>query len=244
MNARACRVQDAAFSTNRLLSAAPAQVMAALRPYLETVPITAGQVLHEPCRPLVHAWLPLRGVVSLLTPMGDGKHVEAVDVGPEGMVGLSFALGAETAPNLAVVRVPGEAARVAAGPFRDVLDHCPGLRRLFARYALVRMAHGARMGACARTHAVEGRLASRLLAVHDGVHGAARFPLTHETMAEMLGVHRPTVSAAAARLQHAGLIAYVRGLVTVLDRPGLDAASCGCHRVVAAGFDRLAGGGD
>ena len=171
-----------------------------------------------------------------------GAHVEAVAIGPEGMVGLALALGVETAAETAVVRVPGEAARVSAEAFRRAVDRGPGLRRLLARYTLALIGQMAQTGACAWLHEVEQRLANRLVMSQDAVHGAATFPLTHEVAAEMLGVHRPTVSAAAAKLQRAGLIAYARGAVTVLDRPGLDAASCGCHRAVKARFDGLFGG--
>lgn len=228
---------------NRLLSALPADGAGALRPHLEAVPLAAGQVLHEPHRPPGHAWFPLRGAASLLTPVRDGPHVETVDVGPEGMVGLFFVLGADATASRAVVRVPGEAARIAAGPFRRALGRSPDLRRLLALYALALAERMAQHGACARVHEVVGRLASRLLLLQDAVHGAAAFPLTHRTAAEILGVHRPTVSAAAGGLQRAGLIAQAAGVVTVLDREGLDAASCGCHRVMRGGFDRLIGGG-
>lgn len=228
--------------SNRLLAALPDAEMVALHADLEPVLLAAGQVLYEPRWPLGHVWFPLRGVTSLLTPMPDGGRVEAVAIGPEGMVGLTLALGVETATEAAIVRVPGEAVRVPAEALRRALERGPGLRRVLARYTIALVGHMAQTGACAWVHEVEQRLANRLVMNQDAVHGAARFPLTHEVAAEMLGVHRPTVSAAAAKLQRAGLIAYARGAVTVLDRPGLDAASCGCHRAVKAKFDVLFGG--
>ena len=213
--------------------------MAALRPHLEAVPLGVSQVLHESYQLLGYAWFLGQGMVSLLTPTRDGAHVETAAVGPEGMVGLEIALGAERATSLALVRVPGGAVRVAAGPFRRVLDRSPSLRPLLARSE--RMAQNA---ICAGLHEVDARLASRLLLARDAVHGAASFPLTHEAAAEMLGARRSTVSSAAARLQRAGLIAYAYGIVTVLDPAGLDAASCGCHRAIKDGFDwRMGGGG-
>ena len=229
-------------ATNRLLSALPARAASALRPHLEAVPLDVGQVLHEPYRPLDHAWFPQQGMVSLLTPMRDGARVETGGVGPEGVVGLELALGAERATSLALVRVPGEAARVAAGPFRRVLDRSLSLRPLLAHYALARLERMAQNAVCARLHEVQARLASRLLLAQDAVHGAASFPLTHEVAAEMLGARRPTVSSAAARLQRAGLIAYAYGTVTVLDPAGLDAASCGCHHAIKDEFDWRMGG--
>ena len=230
------------FGANRLLAALSGAEAAAMQPDLETVPLAVGRLLDEPRRSPEHVWFPLEGVVSLLTPLPDGARVETVAIGPEGMVGLSLALDAEAMADEVVVRVPGEAARMTAGAFRRALDRGPGLRRLLARYTIALVGQMSQTAACAWMHEVEPRLANRLVMNQDAVHGAATFPLTHEVAAEMLGVHRPTVSSAAARLQRAGLIAYARGAVTVLDRPGLDAASCGCHRAVKAKFDVLFGG--
>ena len=230
-------------TTNRLLSSLSAKVADALYSYLEAVPIEAGQVVHEPYQPLGHVWFPRRGMVSLLTPTRDGTHVDTVGVGPEGLVGLEPVLGAERATDLAMVRVPGEAARIEAGPLRQALGQHPSLRRLLGRYALARSGQMAQSAACARVHEVEGRLASRLLLVQAAVHGAASFPLTHEAAAEMLGARRPTVSSASAKLQRAGLIANAYGAVTVLDQAGLDAASCGCHRAIRDVYDWHIGGG-
>lgn len=231
-------------TTNRLLSALSATDLDALRPHLDAAPLDAGQVLHEPYQPLGHVWFVRRGMVSLLTPMRDGTHVETAEVGPEGMVGLELVLGGERATSLGVVRVPGEAARIEAGPFRQALGDHPGLRRLLGRYALARAGQLAQNAACARVHEVEERLASRLLLIRAAVHGAASFPLTHEAAAEMLGARRPTVSSAASKLQRAGLIACAYGTFTVLDPAGLDAASCGCHRAIRDGYDWHIGGGD
>ena len=224
----------AAHATNRLLSKRNADV---LRPYLEAVPLDIGQTLHEPYETFTHVWFPLQGMVSMLTPMRDGRYIETAGVGPEGVVGLALALGATKATSLAVVRVPGNAARIAAEPFLKALGQGPGLGKLLSRYALAQSGQMAQIAACTRVHEVEGRLANRLLLVQDAVHGAASFALTHEAAADMLGVRRPTVSSASARLQRAGLIACTYGTVTVLDRAGLDAASCGCHRAIREGLD-------
>lgn len=232
------------FGANRLLAALPDAEAAALRPDLETVPLAVGRLVDGPRRPPEHVWFPLGGVASLLTPLPDGARVETVAIGPEGMVGLSLAFDAEAVMEEVVVRVPGEAARMTAEAFRRALDHGPGLRRLLARYTLAWVGQMSQTAACAWMHEVEPRLANRLVMNQDAVHGAATFALTHEVAAEMLGVHRPTVSAAAVRLQRAGLIAYARGAVTVLDRPGLDAASCGCHRAIKARYAALFDGPD
>jgi CRP-like cAMP-binding protein len=109
------------------------------------------------------------------------------------------------------------------------------------RYTLALMNQMAQNAACNRTHAVEERCARWLLMTHDRVHEAS-FPLTQEFLAEMLGVRRPTVSLAAGMLAKAGLISYVRGQMTILDRPGLEAASCECYRSIAGEFERLVGG--
>jgi CRP-like cAMP-binding protein len=226
---------------NRLLAALPPEEMEVLRPDLEAVPLTYKHTLYEPNRPIEYVHFPHRGVVSLLTEMEDGTVVEVGTVGPEGMVGLPVFLDASTIAGRAFVQVPGEAARIEAGVFQRTLERTPRLRRLLSRYTLALVSLLAQNTACNRAHEVERRLARWLLITQDRVHGAT-FPLTQEFMAQMLGVSRPTVSIAAGILQKAGMISYARGSVTVTDRPGLEAASCECYRVIRRQFDRLVGG--
>jgi len=124
--------------------------------------------------------------------------------------------------------------------FRDVIGHCPILNRLLLRYTLALMTFMSQNPACNRTHGVEERCSRWLLLTHDRVRQAS-FPLTQEFLAQMLGVRRPTVSIAANMLAKAGLISYARGHMTLLNRPGLEAASCDCYRIIAGEFEQLLG---
>lgn len=225
---------------NRILAALPPEEAEVLRPHLEEVPLAYRQELHHPGGRIEHVYFCHIGVVSLLSLMKDGVAVEIATVGPEGMVGMPVFLGDERMPTKAFAQVPGQGARMEADAFRRVIGRCPTLNRLLLRYALALMGQIAQNSACNRTHSVEERCARWLLLTQDRVHSPS-FPLTQEFLAQMLGVRRPTVSIAAGMLSKAGLISYLRGHITVLDRPGLEAASCECYRVIADEFERLVG---
>jgi CRP-like cAMP-binding protein len=177
---------------------------------------------------------------SLVILMRDGQAVEAGTVGNEGMVGLPVFLGAETSPHRAFSQIPGEALRMRAKDFMEELERDGPLRRRLGLYNQALMNQMAYSVACNRLHSVEERMCRWLLMCNDRV-GADQFPLTQEFLAQMLGVRRPSVTVVAGVLQKAGLIAYARGRVVILDRPRLEAASCECYQVVREEFDRLLG---
>jgi CRP-like cAMP-binding protein len=226
---------------NRLLAALPGDEHQLLAPHLSRVRLHFKQTLYERDRPIDFVYFLERGVASLITQMDDGTKIEVGTVGPEGVVGLPIFLDASSMSGTAFVQVPGEGCRVEAKAFRQLLDRMPRLRQLLSRYTLALFTQLAQNSACNRTHAVEQRLARWLLLTNDRVHQPS-FPLTQEFMADMLGTSRPTVSIAAGMLQKAGLISYVRGNMTVMDREGLEAASCECYGVIKTQFERLVGG--
>ncbi len=226
---------------NRLLAALPPEEMEVLRPDLEEVPLAFKQTLFEANKPVEHVHFLHRGVASIIQQMKDDTVIEVATVGPEGMVGLSVFLDGSEAASTGFAQVPGAASRMEAGAFRRALDRTPRLRQLLSRYTLALINQLSQNSACNRTHEAEQRLARWLLLTQDRVHGAT-FPITQSFMAQMLGVSRPTVSIAASTLQNAGLISFVRGTITITDRPGLEAASCECYRVIRSQFDRLLGG--
>ena len=240
MQKPASAVVSFAARTNRLLAALPPEEMDPLRPLLETVPLAHRQSLYETGKPIEHVYFIHRGVASMVAPMMQGVPVEIATIGPEGMVGIPVFLGAEQMPSQAFMQIPGEGARLESDAFREVIGRSPALHRLLLRYTLALMNLIAQSTACNRVHPIEERCARWLLMTHDRVHEAV-FPLTQEFLGEMLGVRRPTVSLAAGMLAKAGLISYVRGHITILDRPGLEAASCECYRIIAGEFQRLVG---
>lgn len=223
---------------NRLIAALPALELERFGREFEEVPLPFKEVLYEPNGAIAHAYFPTRGVVSLVNEPKPGDIVEFGTVGYEGMVGLPLLLGDEAMPSRALVQVPGEALRISARAFRQAVESNPEFRMLLMRYTMALFNQIAQSASCNRLHEVQERCARWLLQTHDRADGDS-FPLTQEFLAQMLGVHRPTVSVAAGMLQRAGLIRYVRGVVTVLDRRGLEAASCACYGIIAREYDRL-----
>ncbi len=228
---------------NRLLSSLAPEDYARILPDLREVPLKFRLSLHEPGDRMPYVYFPNTGVISMLTVLRDGDAVEIATVGNEGMTDLSVFLGLEASDSRLLIQVPGVAMRMESDRFREHVEEIAGLRALLGYYAIALFALVAQSAACNRMHPIVQRCARWLLMTHDRVD-AAVFPMTHNFLAEMLGVRRPSVSVAAEALQESGLIVYHRGRVTVLDRAGLEAASCECYRLVRERFDRLPGRGD
>ena len=229
-----------ALRTNRILAALPPGEVEIVQPHLERLPLPTRHGLYDLNCPIEHVYFVDRGIASLMAPMTDAPPVEIATVGSEGMVGIPLLLGADRMASRAFMQVGGAGVRIEAENFRRLIELCPVLNRLLLRYTLALINLMAQSAACNRAHSVEERCARWLLMTHDRVHERS-FPLTQEFLAQMLGVRRPTVSIAAGMLARAGLITYVRGQMTLLDRAGLEAASCGCYRIIAAEFERLLG---
>ena len=209
-----------------------------ISPDLEPVELPFKQVLHEPGEKITHVYFVTRGVVSMVNEPDNGDIVEFATVGPEGMVGVPVLLGALSMPSKAIVQLAGDALRLRTVEFRRALQLLPTLQPLLLRYTMALLNQVAQVTSCNRLHEVQERCARWLLQTHDRVKSDS-FPLTQEFLAQMLGVHRPTVTVAAGILQKAGLIDYTRGSITIINRNGLEAASCNCYRVIAAEYDRL-----
>jgi CRP-like cAMP-binding protein len=223
---------------NRLRAALPAAEYEALRPQLEPVSVPIRETIYEPGQPLPYVLFPNSGVYSLLTEMSDGNTLEIATVSREGMLGLPVLLEAETIPSRAICQIASEALRMETAAFREALRRPGVLPTLLYRYAQGVFNQVAQTAGCNHAHTLDERCARWLLMSHDGVDGD-QFDLTQEFLAMMLGVRRPSVSVAASILQRAGLIHYSRGRITVLDRPGLEAAACECYAVIRQEFDRL-----
>jgi CRP-like cAMP-binding protein len=223
---------------NRLLAALPDEDRARLLARSEIVRLDVPRAVHEAHQPIPHVYFPLSGVVSLTSHMDGGDVVEVGLVGSEGMVGLPVFLGADSSPFRAFAQVPGEGRRVATAAFLELVRHGDGVQSVLHRYTHVLLTQTAQAAACNRLHPVEQRLARWLLMTHDRV-ADDRFPLTHQFLGMMLGVRRASVSIAAGMLQQAGLIRYHRGVIEVLDRAGLEAASCDCYRLIRTEYERV-----
>ena len=229
---------DAA-SRNRLLAALAPDELRRLAPHLERVDLARGTVLLEPDAELRHVWWPEDCIVSLVIPTYGGG-TEAATIGREGMVGFIAALGVPPrALARDLVQVPGRALRLPLATLRETCAASPRLRQVCLCYVAALIAHVLQSVACNALHPVEARLACCLLLLQDRVDGGAALPLTQELLAEMLAVQRTTVTAVAQALQQAGLIAYKWGSVTVLDRAGLERASCECYGVIREHYGRV-----
>lgn len=201
----------------------------------ESVALVAGDTLCEPDAVLEHAYFPRQGVIALVTILGRHRPLEMGLIGNEGMLGATLALGVETAPMRAVVQGAGTAWRMAREDFQQQLLTDPDLRRIISRYLYVLLTQFAQSAACTHFHEIEPRLARWLLMTQDRAH-ADHFNLTHEDLAALLGVRRSGITLAAGALQQRGLIHYVRGVIRILDRPGLEVAACGCYDALLADY--------
>ena len=225
---------------NLLLASLPAKDFRRLLPYLKTVPIRAKQVLHKPGEPLRAVYFLNGGVASIVTMLSDGTMVQVATVGDEGMLGIEAFLGVGAiAPGQTVMQVSDtDAEMLSVKDFRREVEARGALHDLMGRYTQVIIAQLMQSAACCVMHQVQQRCARWLLMTHDRMH-RQDFDLSHEFLAVMLGVRRPTVSVAASALQKAGLIRYTHGRVTVRNRRGLQAASCECYASIRTHFDRL-----
>jgi CRP-like cAMP-binding protein len=226
---------------NRLLALLPQEEHEGLLSNLEQVPLDFKQVLYEPGSLIEFAYFPLSGVISSVAIMEDGLGVSVAMIGNEGMVGLRAFLGADVSPQQVIVQVPGQAMRMAISLLREEIRGGGSLFQTIYRYLNAFLTQVMQSVACQTLHPLEKRCCRWLLMAHDRVR-ADQFPLTHGLLAHMLGVRRASVTEVARRLQKAGLIDYIHGKVTVLDREGLERASCECYRAVKNDFDQLLSG--
>ncbi len=225
-------------SRNHLLAALPEAERAALWPQLEPVPLPLMTLLLRPDVPIEAAYFPVSGTVSMVAAMQDGAQIEVGLVGREGMVGLPLLLGAQSSALEALVQAEGEALRLPAADFHASLARLPSLMPLLLRYLDAFHVQVAQTAACNGRHRIEQRLARWLLMTQDRVEADA-FTMTQEFLSRMLGVQRPGVTLAVGALGRAGLVRHARGVMHVLDRAGLEAATCECYGIVRRRFDRL-----
>jgi CRP-like cAMP-binding protein len=216
---------------NILLAALPRKDYQGLLSGLEPVTLTCGEVLYEPGEPIRHVYFPDDALVALLTTVEGNEALEVGLVSREGMVGVSLALGMDVSSVRALVQRTGMAMRMDAARFRKELGKSLPLQHGLYRYAHAKLAQARQTAACNRFHVVEARLARSLLMTRDRM-GSNQFLLTQEFLADMLGVRRVAVNKAASALQQRKLISYSRGKMRILDRKGLEAASCGCYEVI------------
>jgi CRP-like cAMP-binding protein len=216
---------------NNLLAALPKSAYDRLAPHFEAVTLAPRSVLVDGNAPLEHVYFPHSGFICLMASTRDGV-AETAAIGSEGFVGFEAVLGGETAANRALVQLPGVATRVPVNALRTAIDIDPAIRDSLLRYVRFFLIQALQSVACNGLHTVEERCAKWLLTAHDRSGGTDTLNLTQEFLAEVLGVHRPSVTIVARTLQTAGLIRYSRGVIALTDRKGLEEASCDCYSIV------------
>lgn len=224
--------------TNLLLEAIPIEVRDRLFPHMELVPLALGDVLYESGDTMRHVYFPTDAIVSLLYVMENGASGEIAIVGREGVVGIALFMGGESTPSRALVQGAGNAWRLPGQLLKDEFHRHTELQYLLLRYTQALITQMAQTAVCNRHHSIDQQLCRWLLLSLDRLSDN-RVMMTQELIANMLGVRREGVTEAAGKLQKAGLIEYIRGQITVVDRPGLEARSCECYAVVKAETDRL-----
>lgn len=223
---------------NRLVEQLPRNERRGLLGDSTLVDLAVGDILCEPDQPYRHVYFPLTGVICLVATVRGHQPLDIGMIGNEGMLGATLVLGIGNAPLGGVVQSAGTALRISARNLRRRLRNSPGLVRALNRYLYVSMAQLSQTTACARFHEVEARLVRWLLMTHDRVQ-TDNFHVTHQSLADMLGVRRSAVTIAAGALQRKGLVRYARGNITVLSRRGLETASCECYAAAVDDYLRL-----
>lgn len=223
---------------NHLLAALPAAEREHIYPHLQLVEMALGKVVYEPGDVLRYAYFPTDCIVSLLYVLEDGASTEISVVGNDGLIGLTLFMGGGTAPRRAVVQAGGHAYRLLGRTLRDGFHRNATIRLLLLRYTQALITQMAQTVVCNRHHSVDQQLCRWLLLSLDRLP-SNELTMTHELIANMLGVRREGVTAAVSKLQRVGVIDHSRGRITVLDRPALERLSCECYAVVKKETDRL-----
>jgi CRP-like cAMP-binding protein len=224
---------------NRLLAGLPDRDFRRIRAHLATVPLNVKETLLKRGAPIDYVYFPNGGVCSVTAMMNNGEAVEVATVGDEGMIGIAAFFGGQVMPGESMVQVPDtNAERMPIAAFQRELARRGALHDVVRRYSQGTIALMMQSTACMALHGVEQRCCRWLLMTHDRVD-ADQFDLSHEFLAIMLGVRRQTVTVVAGQLQAAGLIRYSHGHMEILNRAGLEAASCACYGVVRSAYDRL-----
>jgi CRP-like cAMP-binding protein len=218
---------------NSVLAALPRADYQRLLPGLEPVTLKFGEVLHEPGAPIRYVYFPVDCVVCLLTKTDGERAIETGLVGYEGMVGIAPALGAAVSPIRALVQAGGTALRMSAARLDSELQRCPQLQRELCRYACLEMAQARQAVACVASHLFEQRLACWLLMTSDRLR-SPEVQLTQKCLGAILDVRRVSVTLASGSLQSCNLIRYSRGKIRIVNRKGLEAASCACYSRIEA----------
>jgi CRP-like cAMP-binding protein len=223
---------------NRLLAALEPEDFLWLEAHLEIVDLPRGRVLYTTGEPIRHTYFPHDAVISLVTVLQSGGSVEMAVFGRESALGFISALITRQSFGRYITQVPGTGSRIALDRLNEVVDRRPNLRQVLFRFTEAFLGQTLQTVACNAVHSVEARCCRAILSTRNRTD-KDELPLTHETLAEMLGVQRSTVSSVTSALQKAGLIVQGRGTIRITNRQGLEAVVCECYQAICQSFDRL-----
>jgi CRP-like cAMP-binding protein len=222
--------------SNRLLGALEAASRNRIDPHLEPIEFTLGEMVCDAGGLLKHAYFPYGSVLSLLTVLENGAAIETANIGREGAFGLFAAMYSRVSFNRCIVQLQGHAVRCPIELLQHEFKNSEHVRDLFVSYSETLLSQVQQTVACNSMHATEERICRWLLMMHDRAGGKS-LPYTHEFLSHILGANRKSITLAAQSMQTAGLISYRRGTIQVLDRAGLEKASCECYAIVKERFD-------
>jgi CRP-like cAMP-binding protein len=223
---------------NKLLAALPDRGWSRIEPHLEHIDLALGATLCESDSRLTFAYFPVTSIISLVYVTSDGTSTEIAAVGNEGVVGLRLFMGGWPTSNRALVQNKGGAYRLRSEILAREFARSEVMQHVLLRYTQARLTLIGQTAVCYRRHSIDQQLCRWLLLSLDRL-GSDELMMTHELLANTLGVRREGITEAALKLQAAGLIKYGRGRITIVDRPGIEAACCECYGVVRRAFDRL-----
>ena len=223
---------------NHILAALPLADLVSLTPLLQLVLLPVGKMLYEPSEELRHAYFPTSSIISLHHVLESGRSAESAGVGNEGMVGTSLFMGSDTTCSSAVVQMAGYAYQLEGSMLKQAFQRNLAFQRLLLRYTQALLTQVSLTAMCNRHHSLQQQLCRWLLLTLDRLP-SNQITMTQELVAGMLGVRREGITEAAGHLQHAGLISYRRGHITVINRAGIEAHVCECYGVLKKELVRL-----
>lgn len=224
---------------NLLLSTLPIAERQRLDPFLHRVGLDAGHPITNPDEPIENLYFPIDAVTSTVQDLTDGSSVETGLMGLEGLAGVQVWLGQRTTAATTFVQIPGNAYRIDTDDFiREIREKPSPLNRLIGGYVHAFLVMTSFTAACNRLHPIEQRLCRWLRMTYNRAN-RTEFPLRQEFLANMLGVHRPTVSIAAGMLQKAGIITYKHGTLNIKTPEGLIDGACECYTLMEREFDKI-----
>ena len=223
---------------NRILASLPKAEIGRLAPYLSPLDLQVGETLLGPGEDITHAYFLESGLASVVVAMADGSTVEAGIIGNDGVIGIPALLGTKSMPSHTYIQIAGVGYRIPAQRLSEEFERPGTLRKQINRFLQAHLVQTAQTAACNRLHDIAPRLARWLLMCHDRTESET-FTITQESLGNMLGTPRTTLTLAARQLQKTDLIDYSRGQIHIRNRKGLEMAACECYQTIHNEFERL-----